>query len=513
MFTSTRNATSTGTRPFMTSATFLTSFIAIDPTLKSPLHMQVCDSLRRAITEGQLAAGTQLPSSRDLAELIQVSRNTVLNALDQLIAEGYLETHERQGTFVTSQLPEGFLHSPQGQAARPAEHPEPLRLSAHGQRMAGVKPHQIRQGNAHNIFTNGIPALDHFPFELWAKLTARHYRYSPVSLFDETIPAAGYEPLREAVAEHLRVARSVVCDAEQVIITSGSQQGFYLTANLLLDPGDQVWMEEPGCMGPRAAFLSCGATLIPVPVDAQGTNVEAGIERAPQARLAYINPSHHYPLGVTMSLSRRYRLLQWAAEHQSWIMEDDYDSEFRYVGRPLPSVQGQDTHGLMIYIGTFSKTLFPGLRLGYMVVPKPFARQFAAARAVIDKYPHIINQMVLADFIAEGHFYRHLRKMRRLYNQRRMAMIDLLQRELGDFITLGPADTGMHICGYLPENIADHAVAASAARRGIEVLPLSDFYIGDEKRSGLILGYTAIPEAHMEAGTALLKQAILEHAK
>jgi GntR family transcriptional regulator/MocR family aminotransferase len=211
-----------------------------------------------------------------------------------------------------------------------------------------------------------------------------------------------------------------------------------------------------------------------------------------------------------MSLARRYQLLEWAAEHRAWIMEDDYDSEFRYVGRPLPSVQGQDTHGSVIYIGTFSKTLFPGLRLGYMVVPKPFAKQFAAARAVIDKYPHIINQMVLADFIAEGHFYRHLRKMRRLYNQRRQTIIELLQRELSDVITLGPADSGMHICGYLPDDIADHAVAQSAAQRGIEVLPLSEFYIGEEARNGIILGYTAIPDEYVESGIALLKQSILE---
>jgi GntR family transcriptional regulator / MocR family aminotransferase len=494
----------------MTTAAYLTSFIKIDGTLKTPLHLQVYESLHRAITSGQLTPGTQLPSSRDLAELIQVSRNTVLNAFDQLIAEGYLETNSRQGTFVTSYLPEAFIHSPDKREYRQAPASEILRLSEHGQRMAAVKPHQIRQGNAHNIFTNGIPALAHFPFELWAKLTARHYRYSPLSLFDETIPAAGYEPLREAVAEHLRVARSVNCEADQVIITSGSQQGFYLAANLLLDPGDTVWMEEPGCMGPRAAFLACGATLVPVPVDEHGTNVEAGIERAPEARVAYINPSHHYPLGVTMSLARRYQLLEWAARQHAWIIEDDYDSEFRYVGRPLPSVQGQDTHGLVIYIGTFSKTLFPGLRLGYMVVPKPFARQFAAARAVIDKYPHIINQMVLTDFITEGHFYRHLRKMRRLYNQRRMAMIDLLQKELSDIITLGPSDTGMHICGYLPDDIADHVVAGSAAQRGIEVLPLSEFYIGDEKRNGIILGYTAIPEEHLASGVELLKQSILE---
>jgi GntR family transcriptional regulator/MocR family aminotransferase len=497
----------------MTNATYLTSFIKIDTTLKTPLHLQVYESLHRAITSGQLAPGMQLPSSRDLAELIQVSRNTVLNAVDQLIAEGYLESSVRQGTFVTRHLPEAFLQPQQEQETQQAVAPEPLRLSAHGLRMAATKPHQNRQGNAHNIFTNGIPALDHFPFELWAKLTAKHYRYSPLSLFDETIPAAGYEPLREAVAGHLRVARSVNCDADQVIITSGSQQGFYLTANLLLDPGDTVWMEEPGCMGPRAAFLSCGATLVPVPVDEQGTNVEEGIEHAPNARLAYINPSHHYPLGVTMSLARRYQLLEWAAEHRAWIMEDDYDSEFRYIGRPLPSVQGQDKNGLVIYVGTFSKTLFPGLRLGYMVVPKPFAKQFAAARAVIDKYPHIINQMVLTDFITEGHFYRHLRKMRRLYNQRRLAIIELLQTELSDFITLGPSDTGMHICGYLPDDIADHAVAQSAAQRGIEVLPLSDFYIGEEKRNGIILGYTAIPEEYVASGITLLKQAILEQLR
>jgi GntR family transcriptional regulator/MocR family aminotransferase len=306
----------------------------------------------------------------------------------------------------------------------------------------------------------------------------------------------------------LRVARSVVCEPEQVIIVSGSQQGFYLAANMLVDPGDQVWMEEPGCMGPRAAFISQGANLVGIPVDDAGMDIERAITLAPDARVAYINPSHHYPLGVTMSLTRRYQLLQWAAERGAWILEDDYDSEFRYSGRPLASVQGLDQHGVVVYVGTFSKVLFPGLRLGYMVVPRQVANSFAAARAVIDKYPPVINQIVLADFMAAGHFDRHIRRMRKSYDRKRITLLEAIHKEVGGLLELGPSDSGMHVCGYLPDDIPDTQVAVAAEQRGIELLPLSEFYPGAERRNGIILGYTAIPIEHIHDGVKLLRQTI-----
>jgi GntR family transcriptional regulator/MocR family aminotransferase len=266
-------------------------------------------------------------------------------------------------------------------------------------------------------------------------------------------------------------------------------------------------------MGPRAACISQGAQLVGVPVDEAGMNVDAAIQLAPNARVAYINPSHQYPLGVTMSLARRYQLLQWAAERGAWIIEDDYDSEFRYSGRPLASVQGLDRHGVVIYIGTFSKTLFPGLRLGYMVVPRQVAASFAAGRAVIDKYPQVINQIVLADFMVAGHFDRHLRKMRKSYDKKRIALLEALHKEVGDVLQLGPSDAGMHICGYLPDDIPDKQVALAAEKRGIELLPLSEFYIGVEPRNGIILGYTAIPLEQIADGVRLLRLAVEDTMK
>lgn len=278
----------------------------------------------------------------------------------------------------------------------------------------------------------------------------------------------------------------------------------------LLPSVTTFWIEEPGCMGPRAACISQGAKLVGVPVDAAGMQVDEAIALAPNARVAFINPSHHYPLGVTMSLARRYQLLEWATARGAWIIEDDYDSEFRYAGRPLASVQGLDRQGVVIYIGTFSKTLFPGLRLGYMVVPRQVAASFAAGRAVIDKYPQTINQIVLAEFMAAGHFDRHVRRMRKLYDQKRMALLEALQREVGTLLELGPTDAGMHICGYLPDNISDVQVAKAAEKRGIELLPLSEFYPGEQRRNGIILGYTAIPLEQIAEGVKLLRGAIEE---
>lgn len=492
----------------MLSKSYLISVIQIDRDSSAPIYAQIYESLRQAIITQQLVPGLKLPSTRDLATLLDVSRNTVLNAFDQLIAEGYLETRERSGIYINHQLPEPLLTSQTAdRKTRAVQQQQPV-LSQRGRTFARTKVHQTRKGNRHNLFTNGIPALDLFPFDIWARLTSRYYRYAPLSIFDETGDPAGYYPLRQAVAEHLRTARAVSCEAEQVIITTGSQQAFYIAAAMLLDPGDKVWMEEPGCMGPRAAFISQGATLIPVPVDDSGLDVVQGILAAPDARVAYINPSRQYPLGETLSLTRRYQLLKWANEANAWIIEDDYDSEFRYSGRPLASLQGLDTSNRVIYIGTFSKVLFPGLRLGYIVVPASLSNAFTAARALIEKHPHVVNQMVLHEFMVEGHFNRHIRRMRTVYDERRQLCYDALKAELDGLLWLGPSDAGMHICGYLPDALSDLKLAKAAEHRDIEVLPLSEFYIGASHKNGLILGYTGIQPQYIRSGVQELARAI-----
>lgn len=492
----------------MLTKPFLISVIQIDRNKAAPVYGQIYESLRHAIVNQQLGPGSKLPSTRDLAALLDVSRNTVLTAFDQLIAEGYLETRERSGIYVNHQLPEPLLTSRSAdRAAQPVQPRQPV-LSRRGQTFAGTKVHQSRKGNKHNLFTNGIPALDLFPFDVWARLTARFYRYAPLSVFDETGDPAGFYPLRQAVAEHLRTARAVNCEAEQVIITTGSQQAFYIAAAMLLDPGDRVWMEEPGCMGPRAAFISQGATLVPVPIDSSGIDVAQGMLVAPDAKVAYVNPSRTYPLGETLSLARRYQLLNWANEANAWIVEDDYDSEFRYSGRPLASLQGLDTNNRVIYIGTFSKVLFPGLRLGYMVVPAALTHAFTAARALIEKHPHLVNQMVLHEFMVEGHFNRHIRRMRTVYDERRQLCYEALRSELDGLLQPGPSDAGMHICGYLPDAVSDLKLAKAAQQHAIEVLPLSEFYIGSAPRNGLILGYTAVQPQYIKTGVQELARVI-----
>jgi len=310
---------------------------------------------------------------------------------------------------------------------------------------------------------------------------------------------AGYAPLRDAIAEYVRVARGARCLAGQVIVTGGSQQGVDLAARVLLDPGDAVWMEDPGYTGARTALLAAGARLVPVPVDADGLAVDQAERMAPDARMAYASPSHQFPLGVTMSAGRRLALLRWAARAGAWVLEDDYDSEFRYDARPLASLQGMDEEGRVIYVGTFSKTLFPALRLGYLIVPPELVEAFRAARAVSDRHSPTMDQAVLADFLAGGHFARHVRRMRRLYAERQDVLVDAVRRGLGDRLRVVPSAAGMHLVGWLEHGQDDAEVSARAAALGVEAAPLSRYAMKRPERGGLLLGWAGYaPEAIRE---------------
>jgi GntR family transcriptional regulator/MocR family aminotransferase len=319
---------------------------------------------------------------------------------------------------------------------------------------------------------------------------------------------AGYAPLRQAVAAYLQSARGVVCDAGQVIVVNGSQQALDLASRVLLDPGDTVWVEDPGYDGARGAFLAAGANLAPVQVDTYGLNVRTAMERSGEARLAYVTPSHQFPLGVTMSLSRRRELLQWAAQSGAWIFEDDYDSEFRYTRRPLPALQGLDTSDCVIYSGSFSKVLFPGLRLGYLVVPRGVVDTFLRVRFLTDVHPSTITQAVLADFIAEGHFERHLRRMRLLYHDRQQALVRSARLHLADVLQVQPSDGGMHLVGWLPPRVDDRDATRAAKEAGIVVAPLSFFALHRQPRGALVLGYAGLAPAQIEAGTKRLGAAL-----
>jgi GntR family transcriptional regulator / MocR family aminotransferase len=480
------------------------------PVLDSPLYQQLYNHLQRSILTGKLKGGTKLPSTRTLAQELGVSRNTVINAYEQLMAEGYLETTSGSGTFIARVLPDHLLRTPTQTLPEHnvATTPPQPRFSRHAKSQL-LAPRQFSSLAEHDTvppFAAGAPALDAFPYKVWSRLVTRHAR----RMSGDTIAyqqLIGYRPLREAIAAHVTVSRHVQCSYKQVIIVSGSQGGLDLTSRLFLDPGDEVWLEDPGYLGARGALLGVGARLIPVPVDDEGLSVEAGVKRAPNAKLAFVTPSHQFPLGATMSLERRLALLEWAKHADAYILEDDYDSEFRFAGRSLPALQALDDTGRVIYIGTFSKVLFPALRIGYLIVPPALLEGFLTVRHNTDIHTPHLQQAVLADFIAEGHFSRHLRRMRKLYAERRSALLEAL-RDLPLEIEAPPA--GIHCIGWLPEGMDDVAVAHRAAAYGLELWPVSMFCIEPLMREGIVLGYGAFNLETMKEGVRRLEQVLSE---
>ena len=353
-----------------------------------------------------------------------------------------------------------------------------------------------------------MPALDAFPFDVWQKITTRHWRRPQRDLLGYGDPA-GHRPLREAIASYLGAARAVRCRPEQVIVVAGTQQAIDLVARVLLDPGDSVWVEDYGYLAARGALTAAEARLVPVPVDEEGIDVAAGARLCADARLAYVSPSHQYPLGVTLSLGRRLALLEWASRTGAWVVEDDYDSEFRYSGRPLAAMQGLDEEGRVIYLGTFSKVLFPSLRMGYMVVPEDMVEAFTAARALVGWCSPVVDQSIVADFIGEGHFARHIRRMRALYAERQAALVAAARRELGGLLEVGAAAAGMHLTGRLPDGVDDAAASRAAVAAGVQTQPLSAFALERHyRRGGLLLGYAAYNEREIRDGVRKLATAL-----
>lgn len=477
-----------------------------------PLYRQLYEGVRQAILSGQLRPGVRLPATRQLAEELNLSRTTILIAFEQLLAEGYVEGRVGDGTYVARTLPEELLANSPAHDARGKPQVGQRRLSQRGERIAslplGVTPGAIPQ----QLFRLGIPALDLFPFDIWERLARQQYRQAKWETLDYGDPA-GYAPLRETLAAYLRTARAVRCTAEQVLIVSGSQQAIDLVARVLLDPGEAAWIEDPGYPGPRGALMSQGVQMIPVPVDSEGLDIAQGRQRAPQARMAYVTPSHQYPLGVVMSLKRRLQLLEWANETGMWVLEDDYDGEFRYQGRPLASLQGLDEKGQVIYIGTFSKVLFPALRLGYLVVPPELVAAFRTARALADRHSPGLEQAIVADFIAQGHFVRHIRRMRTLYAQRQQMLLEAIGRELAGELEVVPHEAGMHLVGWLGTGCSDQEVAQRALKGGLHVPALSAYTLQTRQRPGVLLGYTAMNEAEIQEGVHALKRLLRKKEK
>ncbi len=482
--------------------------LELDASAATPLYRQLYDQMRDAILARRLAAGLRLPPSRALADDLSVSRNTVVNAFEQLTAEGYIAGKVGSGTFVAQTLPDEMLHL-RRRLPRPVRTvPHTRMLSTRGRLITASADGTQTDASEARAFRPSLPALDRFPRDVWARLSARRWRQASSDLLGYG-DAAGYTPLREAIANYLASARGVQCAPEQVIVVAGSQQAIDLAARILLDRDDALWIEEPGYLGARAVFVGVGARLVPVPVDAQGLDVRAGMSRAPDARMVYVSPSHQFPLGVSMSLARRLALLDWAARTGAWIIEDDYDSEYRFVGRPLAALQGLDRVGRVIYVGTFSEVLLPSLRLGYMVVPPQLVETFVSARALADRHSPLVEQAVVADFMNEGHFARHIRHMRTLYAERRTLLIEAIERELGDTLEINGDAAGMHLLAWLPHGVNDKLLSKRLRQRGIEAPALSQYALAPLRRHGLVLGYAGFSAKQLRDGAHLL-QAVLK---
>jgi GntR family transcriptional regulator / MocR family aminotransferase len=472
-----------------------------------PLYAQLYGQIRAAILHGELRPGARLPSTRELARQLGVSRNTVFSAFEQLLAEGYLEGHTGSGTFVASTLPEELLSASREARLAGSVSVAARAVSRRGRVLADQRVSWFTLGDRPRALRPCLPALDSTLATIWGRLVAEYWRRPRREHLYYPDPA-GLPALRAAVASYLGMARAVRCEPEQVIMVVGAQQAFSLASAVLLDPGDDAWIEEPGNLGARAALLGAGARLVPVPVDSNGLVVEAGRERCPNARLAYVTPSNQYPSGATMSLSRRLELIDWAARTGAWIVEDDYDSEFRYAGRPLAALHGLDDAGRVLYVGTFSKAVFPGLRLGYLVVPPDLVGTFTAARAASDCGSAVSDQAVLARFLAEDHFARHLRRMRGLYAGRQATLVDAVRREPPGTLSVEASPAGLHLVARLAEGVDDVAVCREAASRGVESVPMSIHYLETPRRSALVLGYAPFEEGDIRRAVTELGSSI-----
>jgi len=466
------------------------------------------ESLRGAILEGRLHPGIRLPATRDLARQYRLARGTIVNAFDQLKSEGYIQSSVGSGTYVNKILPEELLQVPRKESpAPPVRHKQRRKPSDYARRVKLFPNFEIRPSRA---FRTNMPALDLFPTTLWAQVAARRLRRISASLLLGCGPM-GYPPLRDAVASYLSTSRGVRCVADQVVIVSGVQEAIDIAVRLFVNPGDRVYMENPGYPGAAIAFKAAGAKISAICVDNEGmrtpdTNL-AG------ARLVYVTPGHQFPLGVTMSVGRRLQLLDWAAKSGALILEDDYDSEYRYVGRPVPALQGLDRHGLVIFMGSFSKVLFPSLRVGYLVAPADLMDYFAATLSVTNRHAPLLEQAILCDFITEGHLGRHLRRMREVYARRLSILLECARQSLCGLLEISGVEAGLQIAGWLHRGLNAESVATAAAARDVEVTALSRYRQGAAVREGLQLGFAAVDSKEIRRGVQELTIALENELK
>jgi GntR family transcriptional regulator/MocR family aminotransferase len=471
--------------------------LALPPRdVNTPAARWLCGALRDEILDGRLRPGSRLPSSRDLARQQGLSRGTVVSAFDQLRSEGYVQGSTGSGTYVSKVLPDDLLQvRPRRPGPRePAATPPRRRLSqfAMGATLfPGFAPGPTRAFRAH------LPALDLFPTTLWAQLAGRRLRRATTHLLLGCEPM-GYRPLQSAVAEYLVASRGVKCAPEQVAIVSGTQEALDLAAHLFLDRGDRACVENPGYLGAKRAFEAVGARVISIEVDDEGATVPP-VQLA-DVRLAYLTPGHQFPLGVCMSLSRRLAMLEWARRSGAILFEDDYDSEYRYAGKPMPALQGLDRYGVVLFAGSFGKVLFPGLRLGYLIVPPDLVERVTTLQSIRTRHAPMVTQAVLCDFIAQGHFARHVRRMREVYAERLGALVDAARERLDGALAITGVEAGLQTVAWLTAGHDAARVQALAAKRGVDVTPLGPYTQGSAPRQGLHLGFAAVDVPEIRRG-------------
>jgi GntR family transcriptional regulator / MocR family aminotransferase len=477
--------------------------LSVDPRSELPLLQQVYLLLRGAILSHALMSGSRLPSTRQLADRLGVSRTSVLSAYDQLLAEGYVEGRAGSGTYVTQDVPQPIL-SP-AVTAISNKKVTSRRLSNAGTRFQMIANTLGPPENS--PFNTGCASVDAITIEAWrrvgfkqAKAIEAFHRYYADPM--------GELSLRVEAAQYLRAARAVRCEPEQIVIVSGAQQALDLSLRALINPGDAVWVEDPGYLGARAALNAIGAHLIPVPVDENGLVVSAGIRARGDARAAYITPSHQYPTGAVMSMRRRLEILAWAQDNDAWIIEDDYDSEFRYVGRPLASLQGIDEDSRVIYVGTLSKMLFPGIRIGFAVVPLDLVEVFKGAKFVTDRQPPSLQQAMVTDFMKSGSLTSHIRRMRVQYREARDVVVKALTQHMGDLIDVEVPECGIQLLVLFKNGISDVEVAQAARAKGLFVRPLSSLYLTAPARQGLLLGYSGFDLRSLRSASRMLSEIV-----
>lgn len=493
-----------GTNPLLSGAAVVDhmrlslDIMSVDRTSDEPMHRQIYSALRRFILDGQIAQHTLLPSTRSLAEDLKVGRNTVIAAYDQLLAEGFIEARAGSGTWVAPI-----------QSNRPASAPRPTactpdRLSKRGRTIVdGPQPGR----NAGVIdFRPGVPEQALFPFSIWSGLIVRNARSRDEALLGYR-SFAGHAGLRQTIASNLSVSRGIDCTADQVIIVTGAQAALDLVSRVLMDEGDHVWMEEPGYLGAKSAFLASGAQLAPLKVDRRGWNLSD--PDLPPPRLVYVTPSCQWPFGTIMRIEERLQLLDLAERHGAWVIEDDYDGEYRFTGRPVPALRGLDHSDRVVYIGSFGKTLMPALRIGYLIVPRELSDSFDKAVSITGQFAPLLLQATINDFIKQGYFATHLKRMRRLYARRQVEFVRLCREHLADWLTVTENDSGMQLMASFTRPFNDRDVVAAAAREGIDMQGVSINYHSTEPEHGLLLGYAALDERQMLRAVMALRTTFL----